>query len=565
MNYQEEYLKLQQDIKILKSQYKKLSKSHTKLQHTSQQDKLLIDSLKSELDFLKNQSTPQPILHPQLSPPDKYSHLSLFSPKPARRLPETPELIPPSQSSGKTPQANPDQSVHSDPSASYIFQAFFIVGLDKSQLPSSEPCILFEYSPDPSSISLGIRKILPDLCFPTGACARKLKLSGSASDLNRVLYSQVPLRRNNSCFLFTLRAEEVSGEPLHPDLPNSEQELLYFVCITIDDLCIDGEGAEWVVPKCYVVCSYIPLLDLHFEFLRSLLLIKRLHRTNLIASDEEGGGISRLVQSECCADEISQINCYATCEGIAPEIDIGVGIEKIEVLRYRCPADLSVIDLVWLSLPLFTSLKFQDFFWIMCAILQEKSVVFISSNLALLSSCVLCAHALLRPFKWPNLMIPIVPNSLRDLLDAPIPFLAGIPDIGTAERQNYSNVIWVLLDEPNLSRKIQGMSSIVQEVVEPEAPQLRRNLAELYKVYEGENHRFIGNADERTNCFGIAEGFKKFYMKIIEAFRGVTMNENNLTNILVKKFPIYDHKFIRAFTQTLMFHNKLEQPSTWES
>ena len=43
------------------------------------------------------------------------------------------------------------------------------------------------------------------------------------------------------------------------------------------------------------------------------------------------------------------------------------------------------------------------------------------------------------------------------------------------------------------------------------------------------------------------------------------MNENNLTNILVKKFPIYDHKFIRAFTQTLMFHNKLEQPSTWES
>ena len=500
MSYREEYQKLEQDFNILKSQYKKLTKSHTRLQKSSQSDKQLIDSLRSEITFLKQHPTSQASLVPQPSPPGKYEQLSLFSPKPARRLPETPEVMSPSQSSGKTPQANPDQSVHSDQSASYIFQAFFIVGIGKSQLSTSQPGILFEYSPDPSSISAGIRKVVPDLCFPTGATARKLKLSGSASDLNRVLYSQVPLRRNNSCFLFTLRADEVAGEPLHPDLPNSEQELLYFVCITIDDLCVDSKGAEWVVPKCYVVSSYIPLLDLHFDFLRSLLLIKRLHRTNLIASDDNDG-ISGLVQSECCSDEINQINCYAACEGIAPEIEIDIGIDKIEMLKYTCPTNLSTVDIVWLSLPLFTSLKFHDFFWLMCAILQEKSVVFISSNLALLSSCVLCAHALLRPFKWPNLMIPIVPNSLRELLDAPIPFLAGIPDISTSERQNYSNIIWVLLDEPNLSRKIQGMSSLVQEVVEPEAPQLKRNLSELYKVYEGENHRFIGSSDEKNNCF----------------------------------------------------------------
>lgn len=556
----EAFLKLNDEYKELKLKYEQLNRLYKQLVVKGKQDKILIESLKSELFSLKPQSAITSKSTLQVSPPGKYEQLSLFSPKPARKFPGPSEIMSPSQSSGKTPQANPDQSVNSDQTTSFIFQAFFIVGIGKNQLGSFIPDILFEYSPDTASISSGVRKVLPDLCFPTGASARKLKLSGSASDLNRVLYSQVPLKRNHSCFLFTLRAEEVTSEPPHPDFPNSEQELIYFTCIAIDDLCVDSKGIEWVVPKCYVVASYIPVLDLHFEFLRSLLLIKRLYRTNLIASDDNDG-ISSLVENECCNDEILQINCYASCVEITPEMTINIGIEKIEQLRYFFPSDLSTVDLVWLCVPLFTSLKFQDFFWLLSAILQEKSVVFISSNLGLLSSCVLCVNALLRPFKWPNLMVPIIPNSLRELLDAPVPLIAGVPDIGTLERQNYSNIIWVLLDEPNLNRKIQGTSSIVQEVIEPEAPQLKRNLLELYRVYEGENHKFVGTADEKMNCCVIAGQLKLFYVKIIDAFKGVTLNEQNLTNILVKKFPIYDHKFIRAFTQTLMFNNKISQAS----
>ena len=364
----------------------------------------------------------------------------MFSPKPARRLPNSAETVSPSQSSGKTPQANPDQSVHSDQSVSFVYSAFFIVGLGKDQIKSSLPGILFEYIPDSTSISDEIRRVLPDLCFPIGAEARKLKLSGSASDLNGVLYSQVPSKRNNFCFVFTLRAEEPQGEPPHPDLPNAEQELLYFVCIKIDDLCVDSNGNEWVVPKCYVIASFIPSLELHFDFLRSLLLIKRLYRTNLIASDNHDGILS-LVEHECCFDEISQLNCYAECENLAPNKELEIGIPKIELIKFNCPSDLSIIDLVWLCIPLFTSLKFQDFFWLLSAVLQEKSVVFISSNIGLLSSCVLSIHALLRPFKWPNLMVPIISNSLRELLEAPIPILAGLPYIGIQERQNYSNII----------------------------------------------------------------------------------------------------------------------------
>lgn len=558
MDLESKYLQLEQENKQLKLNYDIIKQSYEKLKISRQKDKALIKSLSSELEKYKSQHLPLKNSF-QGSPSGKYDQLSLFSPKPARRLPNTPDSMSPSQSTGKTPQVNPDQSVRSDQSLSFFYQAFFVVGIGKNQLKSLHPDILYENLADSNSISYEIRRVLPDLCFPTGVEARKLKLSGSASDLNNVLYSQVPNKRNNSCFLFTLRAEEGIGEGLHPDLPNSEQELLYFICIKIDDLCIDNQDIEWVVPKCYVIASYLPIIDLHFDFLRSLLLIKRLHRTNLIAS--ENSELSSLIQEECCTDEIKQLNCYAECDSIAPGLSIELGIKKIEQLKFTFPNDLSTIDLIWLSMPLFTSLKFQDFFWLLSAILQEKSVVFVSQNLGLLSSCVLSVHALLRPFKWPNLMVPIVSNSLRELLEAPIPLLAGLPYIGNQERQNFSNIIWVLLDEPNLNRKIQGMSGLVQEVIEPEAPQLRSNLLQLYRVFECENHKFIGSVEEKTKCYGIAQELKKYYEKIISAFKGCVLNDTNLTNVLVKNFPIYDHKFIRVFTQTLIFSNKIQENS----
>ena len=243
MDISDQLLLLEQENQQLSLELSTLKLAYAKLQKSRQRDKALIKSLKLELEHFKNQANQTPKGHSTLSPPGKYE-LSLFSPKPARKLPNSSEIMSPSQSTGKTPQANPDQSVNSDPCGSYIYQGFFIIGIGKNQLTSLQPSILFEYCTDAASISSGIRKVITDLCFPTGASARKLKLSGSASDLNKVLYSQVPLKRNNSCFLFTLRAEEAFGDTPHHDLPNSEQELLYFLCIKIDDLCVDNEGYE---------------------------------------------------------------------------------------------------------------------------------------------------------------------------------------------------------------------------------------------------------------------------------------------------------------------------------
>lgn len=56
----------------------------------------------------------------------------------------------------------------------------------------------------------------------------------------------------------------------------------------------------------------------------------------------------------------------------------------------------------------------------------EKSVIFVSDNLPLLSSAVLGMQCFLNPFKWCHVSIPILPKSLLDMIEAPVPFILGL-------------------------------------------------------------------------------------------------------------------------------------------
>jgi hypothetical protein len=73
-----------------------------------------------------------------------------------------------------------------------------------------------------------------------------------------------------------------------------------------------------------------------------------------------------------------------------------------------------------------STLTAEQFFKILCAMMLEKSVIFVSDNLPLLSSAVLGMQCFLFPFKWCHVQIPILPKSLLDMIEAPMPFLVGL-------------------------------------------------------------------------------------------------------------------------------------------
>lgn len=63
---------------------------------------------------------------------------------------------------------------------------------------------------------------------------------------------------------------------------------------------------------------------------------------------------------------------------------------------------------------------------IFLALLLEKKVLLISEHKSLLTHASVALISFLFPLCWKHVLIPILPKSMTDVLDAPFPFLIGI-------------------------------------------------------------------------------------------------------------------------------------------
>ena len=455
--------------------------------------------------------------------------ITMFSPQ---RVQE--ECFLEKSNSGKTPQANPDQSIAADVFEPCMYEAFFILG---STLDSEKPEILFEQCLE-STVSGSAKRVLGEFCFPLGMESKKL----GRGQVKNWIMNQGRVCRDSNFYIFTLKYEDNGDWAEFTDIPNGDKELLYCVCLQVDDLVGDSE-TFWVVPRCYCFISFIPVFELHFEVLKQIVEIKRSSRLQVVKNYTRG--IPKqvfLAKEEANTDQLSLLEEYANCDCVYPGYFITIN-SPLSNIHYQCELDLSVIDIGWLCPSLFSAVSLEDLVFLMSALAQEKSIIFVSHNLGLMTSCVLGLQALLRPLKWPHVLIPVIPNSLRDLVEAPVPLLAGLPG-SYPTKKNQLNVIWVLLDEPRKSKKIQGPLSVIKEVQEPNALELRQKLNYFYSAFE-ENKLY----KQKPNSIEIANCWKEYWKGILNS---VSSQEESFVN-----HP--EGKFLEPFVQSQMFINSLEE------
>lgn len=73
-----------------------------------------------------------------------------------------------------------------------------------------------------------------------------------------------------------------------------------------------------------------------------------------------------------------------------------------------------------------TELDDRNIVLIFVSLLLERRVIFCSSKLSTLSSCIQAAVALLYPLTWQHIYIPVLPRSLLSFVCAPMPFVVGV-------------------------------------------------------------------------------------------------------------------------------------------
>lgn len=75
--------------------------------------------------------------------------------------------------------------------------------------------------------------------------------------------------------------------------------------------------------------------------------------------------------------------------------------------------------------------------------LLENQIVFVCSNLGILSASVLSLIPLIRPYQWQSLLMPVLPNDMLDFLEAPVPYIVGVQNKTSEVQSKLTNAILV--------------------------------------------------------------------------------------------------------------------------
>lgn len=451
----------------------------------------------------------------------------------------------------KTPQPTPDIGAESESSSS-LLEAFFVIGLCELSLETRpEEKILFEY-PKTNSISRAMKNVFPNIALPKKEF-RELKLTGSASELNNLVFGQIPSKRNENCFIFTLRTEEIDKD-MDLDLPNSNHELIYFTCLVIDDIH-EKDGQEFIVPKTYCIASYVPAFELHYETLCSVLLLKRLYRMDMMSVIEVGEITPKLSNMHVTEEGIELLQELEKVNYFEERTEICLKTKSMDCLKYQVPQVVRFIDVAWLCVPLFSSLPVEDLCWLISALVQEKSIVFISNNLGLLTSAVLGLRALIRPLNWLSLTVPFIPENLKEIIEAPVPILAGTTYIDADTRYKYSNIVWVLLDETDPDHRIQVSRKCDFSVIEL-AESIVSQIKKHYKF--SPNTIFEKSQELQSSALKISELLWNYWKTLIGYFSIEGLKSKSHMSRVLKKVPEKDKEFFNSFINTQLFANSID-------
>lgn len=76
--------------------------------------------------------------------------------------------------------------------------------------------------------------------------------------------------------------------------------------------------------------------------------------------------------------------------------------------------------------PLVQALGAEQFLLILSAAMCERRLIFIAEDVGTLSRAVNAAAAMLYPFQWPHMFIPLLPSKLLSYAAAPTPYMIGV-------------------------------------------------------------------------------------------------------------------------------------------
>lgn len=205
----------------------------------------------------------------------------------------------------------------------------------------------------------------------------------------------------------------------------------------------------------------------------------------------------------------------------------------------------------------------ENLFAVLSCILCERKVLIFAPNLRILSSVVLGWAALIRPFVYQSVLIPILPESLFTMISAPVPFLVGVDSL-PPKSEIPNDVVIVDVERDRVLNLGPGGALQI-----PRFKELEIKIKPLYKELLRELP-----IDPRMPSYGFASDviyhlveeicttMKAHLLSLFADFhkhciKDLTDNNQPITVFIKESFldrtPKADRAFFQAFLQTQMF------------
>jgi len=221
-----------------------------------------------------------------------------------------------------------------------------------------------------------------------------------------------------------------------------------------------------------------------------------------------------------------------------------------KTIEFLCPEggeDQTIAG--WCLACIFRMLTLDNILLIFAAALTEKQIVFVCENLGVLSATVLSLIPLLRPYVWQGPFIPILPETLYECLQAPVPFVMGVKNLNEEERSSLGNCCVVNIEENKVISPQTGL---------PEIPSAKI----LEWALRAQSSILFNSKDKATNPFKTSPQQLELVQNILKEFNSY---HEWLKSTIVSKIPesAYEAKqlninvFVKQFIENKPFYTDL--------
>ncbi|CAG5121199.1 unnamed protein product, partial [Candidula unifasciata] len=182
------------------------------------------------------------------------------------------------------------------------------------------------------------------------------------------------------------------------------------------------------------------------------------------------------------------------------------------------------------------------------SMLMERRIILCSSNLSVLTQTVHALSALLYPFQWQHVYIPLLPHEMLDVLCAPVPFIVGVLSVFLPEvlKLDLEVVFIVDLDKKNIVKSQGDESTILPKRIQ----KALKTAVNMCKI----------DAEARNvQWLMVAEAFLRMFIETVGHFSNHIRTQQDGNRIFQKDGFILEviskevREFLSWFTETQMF------------